>query len=58
MGAAGWYGHGAGHTRQAVEVPARQPNPRTPRTRAMMVQRRPLASQRVGTSDEVVCSTL
>jgi hypothetical protein len=35
MGATGWYAHGAGHPRQAVEAPAGQPNPRPPRTRAM-----------------------
>jgi hypothetical protein len=32
MGATGWYGHGAGHPRQAVEAPTGQPNPRPPHT--------------------------
>jgi hypothetical protein len=32
--ATGWYGHGAGHPRQAVEAPTGQPNPRPSRTRA------------------------
>jgi hypothetical protein len=36
MGAAGWYGHGAGHPRQAVEAPTGQPNPLPPLTCAMV----------------------
>jgi hypothetical protein len=35
MGATGWYGHGAGHPRQAVEAPAGQLHARPPRTCAM-----------------------
>jgi hypothetical protein len=31
MGATGWYGHGAGHSIQAVEAPQGQPNPRPAR---------------------------